>query len=157
MEMWKINSYLKELKKLDDELEMQEESIELEITRLQNWLDNEKDRIAKEKEFYERELETAIKLKREEDPKYIIRSPYGQVSTRKQRPKFKYDDLELLNWAKNNREDLVEVETVEKVNKNEIKKLGQVYDGKLVTEDGEVIEGVEVEEREEVVTIKLGE
>ena len=157
MEKWKINSYLKELKKLETEYKEQEESINEEIQRLENWLQNEKVRIDKEKEFYQRELETAIKLKREEDPKYIIRSPYGQVSTRKQRPKFKYDDLELLNWAKNNREDLVKVETVEKVNKNEIKKLGQVYDGKLVTEDGEVIEGVEVEERDEVVTIKLGE
>ena len=60
MEMWKINSYLKELKRLDQELKEQEESIELEINRLKNWLDNERDRIAKEKEFYER-IETACR------------------------------------------------------------------------------------------------
>ena len=66
---------------------------------------------------------------------------------KKQEPEFsRVDDL-LLAWTKKNRPELVK--TVESTDWAKLKRECTVVDGKAVTKDGEIVEGVAVTERED--------
>lgn len=83
-----------------------------------------------------------------------LKLPYGNLSFKKQQPKYNYGcDEELVLALKESRPDLVNIKTTESVNKTLLKKEGTVFDGKLYL--GEfVVPGVTVQEQEPKFEIK---
>ena len=94
-------------------------------------------------------IKTYLDKKREEDPKYKITTAIGTVSTRKS-TNWKYDDEKLLDFFKKN--DMTKfIRVKEEVNKVDFKKEAIVTDsGVVVTEAGEIIDGVEVTQEEKL-------
>lgn len=87
----------------------------------------------------------------------IYNLPAGKVSIKPQAPKFSVDDTEFVSWLKNNgHSDLVKC--TESGQWGELKKNGVIVseDGKTVlTVDGELVEGVTVEQRDDVVKVEV--
>lgn len=93
---------------------------------------------------------------KEVDPKFKISTPYGKVSSRKQQPKWNYEDEKVLNWLKENDTELIRIK--EEVNKAELKKKYKAVGKEVITEDGgEIVEGITIEERPDSINIKVVE
>lgn len=126
-----------------------------EIERIRAWEQQEIGSLDSSKEFFEGLLTEYFTREREKDPKFKISTPYGKVSARKQQPKWNYDDEKLVNWLLQNDKELVRVKY--EPDKNGIKKKYKIIGENVITEDGEIVEGITVEERPEKVTIKVVE
>lgn len=148
--------HLKEKQKHNSELAKAEiEEIQKEIDEVQEWLDKENDRLSSNIEYFESLLFSyALKL-REENPEFKTHKlPFGQLQFRKKRPKWKYDNEKLLEFVEKNYEELVKVR--KNVDKRKLKSWVKIVGGKVIMEKtGEVIEGVEVEERPEKFNVKI--
>lgn len=73
--------------------------------------------------------------------------PGGKLVLKTQNPEYKRDDKAVIEWAKaNNLGQFVKVE--EKLAWAELKDATAVFEGHIVTEDGEIVPGVEVVNRE---------
>lgn len=130
-----------------------DELVEKEIERIKSWASKDKEQLDNSRKFFESLLEEYYREQREVDPKFRISTPYGRVSSRRQQPKWNYNDRELLDWLKENQPELIRVK--EEPNKVEIRKAFKVAGENVVTEDGEIVEGITIEEREPKVTIKV--
>ena len=126
-----------------------------EIERIKAWQEQEERGLDNSKEFFEGLLTEYFAREREKDPKFKISTPYGKVSARKQQPKWNYDDEKLVNWLLENDKELVRVKY--EPDKNGIKKKYKIVGENVVTEDGEIVEGITVEERQEKINIKVVE
>jgi hypothetical protein len=132
-----------------------QELAQKEIERIKTWEQQEISSLNNSKEFFEGLLTEYFAREREKDPKFKISTPYGKVSARKQQPKWNYDDEKLVNWLLQNDKELVR--TKYEPDKNGIKKKYKVIGTNVVTEDGEIVEGITVEERPEKIEIKVVE
>ena len=128
---------------------------EKEIRRIENWAKDELDKLSNSRQFFESLLIEYFMREREKDPRFKISSPYGKVTARKQQPKWHYDEAKLIEWLKENNKDLLRVKY--EPDKNEIKRVYKVVGTNVVTEDGEIVEGITIEERPEKITIKVVE
>ena len=72
----------------------------------------------------------------------------GKLVLKKQSPEIKTDNEKLLEWLKNSNKNEF-VQTTEKPAWGELKKTLQQLDNKYITEDGEVVEGIELFERDD--------
>ena len=79
--------------------------------------------------------------------------PTGKLVLKKQAPEFSRDNATLLPWLKENRPELVKVE--ESPNWAELKKAVTVVGETVVTQDGEVVPGVKVTEREDKFEVEV--
>lgn len=83
-----------------------------------------------------------------------IKLPYGNLSFKKQQPKYIYgDEDELKLLVKEVKPDLIKVETVEKLDKTMLKKNGRVEDGKFYLGDT-IIPSITVQTQEDKFEIK---
>ncbi len=81
------------------------------------------------------------------------RLPSGEIIKKYPSPEFRRDNDKLLDWIKaNNMNEYIEVKEAPKW--GELKKTIQVVGNQVVTEDGEIVEGVEVVERPPMVEFK---
>ena len=73
--------------------------------------------------------------------------PEGKLVMKTQNPEFKRDDKAVIEWAKaNNLPQFVKVK--EELAWSDLKGATDVFEGHIVTEDGEIVPGVEVIERD---------
>ena len=79
--------------------------------------------------------------------------PTGKLVLTKQAPEYERKDEDLLPWLKQNRPDLVKV--TESPNWAELKKTVKINGENVVTEDGEVVPGVKVTEREDKFEVEV--
>lgn len=126
-----------------------------EIERIQNWAKDELDKLENSTQFFEGLLTEYFIAEKEKDPKFKISTPYGKVSSRKQQPKWNYDNDKVIEWLKENNMDLVRVK--HEPDKVAIKKTYKVAGTNVVTEDGEIVEGITIEERPDSINIKVVE
>ncbi len=126
-----------------------------EIERIRNWQKQEEESLNNSKEFFEGLLTEYYVRQKEVDPKFKISTPYGKVSSRKQQPKWNYEDEKVLNWLKENDTELIRIK--EEINKVELKKKYQIVGNEVVTEDGEIVEGITIENRPDSINIKVVE
>lgn len=124
-----------------------------EKRRIATWEKEEKAQIQSSKDFFNFLLEEYYRGQRELDPKFKLSTPYGKVTSRKQQAKWNYDDEKVLEWLKENDAELIRVK--EEINKAELKKKYQIVGSSVVTEDGEIVEGISIEEREPSISIKV--
>jgi len=126
-----------------------------EISRIENWAKDELDKLSNSRQFFEGLLTEYFIKQRELDPKFKISTPYGKVTARKQQPKWNYDEDKVVNWLLQNDKELVRVKY--EPDKNGIKKKYKIVGTNVVTDDGEIVEGITVEERPETISIKVVE
>lgn len=126
-----------------------------ERQRIDEWEKKELSVLENSTEFFEGLLAEYFVKQRELDPKFKLSTPYGRVSSRKQQPKWNYEDEKVLNWLKENDTELIKIK--EEINKVELKKKYQIVGNTVVTEDGEIVEGITVEEVPDSINIKVVE
>lgn len=120
-----------------------------EIQRLQLFIRKEESRRDNNVAYLEHLLENYLLQRREEDPNFKLKTVTGTVSNRKSTI-WNYDEEKLIDFLKNN--NMAEfIRVKEEVNKTDFKKAAIVTDsGVVVTEAGEVIDGVEVTQEEKL-------
>ena len=80
--------------------------------------------------------------------------PGGKLVLKVQNPEYKRDDNTVIAWAKeNNMAQFVKVE--EKLAWQELKDATAVFEGHIVTEDGEIVPGVDVVNRESKFIVEV--
>lgn len=80
--------------------------------------------------------------------------PGGKLVMKTQNPEFKREDKTVIEWLKkNNREQFVNVE--EKLDWERLKGSTAVFNDSVVTEDGEIIPGIQVVEREPKFVVEV--
>lgn len=72
--------------------------------------------------------------------------PAGKLVRKTQNPEFRRDDSAVIAWARENAPEYIK--TVEQLDWASLKGNTGVFDGHIVTDDGEIVPGVEVIERE---------
>ena len=150
---WVIEKYQEEMMekaRYKESLQARVEGLQEKLRKLEN-----EEREAKERrdsyliEYFE-SIDDKFKKKTKTQEKY--RLPSGEIIKKYPNPEFKRDNNKLLKWIKANELDYVEVKESPKW--EELKKVTKVVSGQVVTEDGEIVEGVEVVERPPVMEFK---
>ena len=145
---------LGKLREVNKEIEQNERLAKNNIDRIHDWLDQKNEKSNANKEYFEQILSEYIFTEKQKNPSWKLDTPNGKLSTRKQQPKWNYNDKKLVEELKNTEF----LKTEYKVNKKSLKKEAVVKDGKVILPDtGEIIEGVVVEPVSEKAVIKLAE
>lgn len=155
---------IEEKKKEIEELANKEiEPYKLEISRINEWKDTELKSFDRSIAFFNFLLEEYYREQRKLDPKFKVTTPYGKITSRKQQPKWNYEDEKLIGYLEHYKPELIRIK--KEVNKNDFKKAVKEKDGFILMDDGkvvsnetgELIEGVTVEERPDSINIKVVE
>ena len=151
-----VNWAFRKIRAYKNEIEQNNKLADKEIERINSWRKKENEAAENSIEYFEGLITEYFVKMREVDPKYKVSTPYGKVSTRKQQPKWNYDDKKVVEWLKENgKEELIRVK--EEPSKADIKKAFKVAGNNVVTEDVEIVEGIEIEKRGEKINIKVVE
>ena len=144
----KCNWALKKIAKLEKEMQEKSNIAEEEIFKINEWLTSEIEKRENHIEHLQSLIREYTDKLKEDDPDLKTHSlPYGEIKYRSQQPKWVYKKS-LTDYVKQTMPELIKVK--ETVNKAELKKICNVVNGKVVNkETGEIIKGVEVEERGE--------
>lgn len=147
------------LRKIKQYKEQQKENIALaesETSKIEAWLQAVNGDAQGSIDYFQGLLAKYAMSKRKVDPEFkSTKLPNGAIRFRRQQPAFKYDTNKVIESLKKlERVDLIRIK--EEPDKTAIKKAFIIDDDKLINpETGEIVEGVEVEYREdkfEVVT-----
>jgi len=148
--------HLKKKQNNNEELAQKEISkLESEIDEVKEWLKSENDSLQNSIDYFKNLLNGyALNLK-EEDPDFkTLKLPFGKLQFRKKRDKWHYEEDKLLEFAKENIKSAVKVK--EKVDKRKLKKhLKKAGDKAVIEATGEIVEGVNIEERGEEFKVKV--
>lgn len=148
------NWCMRKMRANEKKLAEYKELAKAEIERINAWLKKEAEKIDNSNSFFQVKLEEYFLEQRANDPKFKLSTPYGKMSTRKQHPKWYYDEDKLLSYLKeSNKAEFIR--TKEEIDKAKLKKSVSVKEGRAVTEDGEIIECITIEEQPDKITIKL--
>lgn len=152
---WVIDKANKDLIEINRFKKSLEEKLE-EIREKLNKLHEEENRVKEWRDSYLIEYFETIpdEFKKKTKTMEKYRLPSGEIIKKYPNPEFKRDNKKLLGWIKANKLDYVEVKETPKW--GELKKVTKVVNGQVVTEDGEIVEGVEVVERPPVMEFKEG-
>jgi hypothetical protein len=148
--------HLKEKQAKNEELaESEIEEIQKEINEVQKWLNEENDKLQNSISFFESILYSyALELRKEDPELKTHKLPFGKLQFRSKRPKWNYDNSKLLDFVSTNYRELVKVK--KSVDKRKLKQVTEVVGDKVVVRDtGEIVEGVEVVERDEEFQVKV--
>jgi hypothetical protein len=149
-----LNWALRQLSAIDSEKKEINKVADAEMDRILQWQQKEVEVIDNRKAFFEGLIMEYAMNERTKDHKFkSVSSPYGKVTFKKQPPKWKYDDQKLVDYLESvSALDLIRVKK-EPV-KTEIKKRFTVLeDGRVLDEDGTVVEGITVEYKDEKIEI----
>ena len=80
--------------------------------------------------------------------------PCGKLILKTQNPEYKRDDSTVIEWLKKNKQTQY-VKTKEELAWKELKEVTGIFEGHVVTEDGEIIPGIEVVEREPKFVVEV--
>src|SRR5699024_3065379 len=144
---WWIEMKRQELKEIRTYQDKLKEKIAFYEEKLRKVKDEEKHVIEQRDEMLAKYFET-INLNEMKKTKTMLkyRLPNGELVKRYQNPQFKRNDSTLAEWLeKNNMTDYIQVKKSAKW--GDLKKITEVVGDKVVTEDGEIVEGIEVVER----------
>lgn len=150
------NWALRKIKQKQEEMKKNKELAVAEIAKIEEWLKSVNGALQADVDYFQGLLAEYAMKQRETDPDFkSMKLPNGRFGFRKQQPKWVYDDKRLLESLKEqDAEELIRIK--EEPNKQAIKKLFLVQNGKLFNPGtGEVIDGVEIVERDEKFEVKV--
>lgn len=157
----KLNAIEAKIKDIERIAQEEREPYELMISKINDWKDQEIKSFDRSINFFNFLLEQYYREQRELDPKFKLSTPYGKVSSRKQQPKWEYDEKQLLPYLEHYSPELIRIK--KEVNKvdfknsvNEGKGFVLIGDGKIAhAGTGEILEGITVTEQPDSITIKV--
>lgn len=145
---------LRKIKSINTRLADVKETALAEISRIQDWAQEEEEKAAKERAFFEHLLQDYAERLRTEDPKFkSLKLPHGKIAFRKQSPEFIRDNDKLLAWVKSNRPEFVRIK--EEPDWASLKKEVVVAGEQAVDANGEIIEGVTVVTRPDKFIVEV--
>lgn len=153
----RISYFHDRMTEIDGIVEKQIEPFLKKIEKIREWGEQAKEEYVSKVSHYEALLEVFMRQEVEKQleagkkPKKTINLPYGKIALKKQQPEFQRDEEVLFEYAKQT--GFIRVK--ESTDWAELKKKCQVHDGKLIDENGEVVPGVVVVEREDKFEVKL--
>jgi hypothetical protein len=146
-----VNSVMKTIKGLEDKKKENEAFAEVEIEKVNNWLESVNKVLENSIEYYKGLLlEYYLEEKRNNPKLKTLSVPNGKFKCRTTK-KINYDDDKMLQYLKDNHSSLIE--TVEKFNKSEVKKLFQNGVDQFT---GEIVDWI-TETEEVTYTVKTAE
>ena len=151
-----LNWVLRKLSVLEAKKKEINELADAEIERIENFRKQELENLQRSEDFFLGLInEYAQKRKLEEPGFKSEKTPYGRITWTKKPPKWNYNDEKLLAFLEQNgRDDLIRIKK-EPV-KTEIKKVFQLHtDGKVYDENGQEVEGIEVEFQADELRVKV--
>ena len=154
----KANWALKKIRQMKNKIAEKEEFAQKEIDEIKKWLEEETSKLEDSIEYFESMLtEYAMKMKEEDEDLKTHKLPAGKLQFRKRRPKWNYDNEKLMeHLEKSGRGELIRVKKLP--DKRKLKKQVEVAGNKVVdAETGEIIEGIEVQERGESFKVKVND
>lgn len=137
------NYFCKVVNELREERAKTEELINQELERVQKeyeaYKTKELNRIDGQIRYFSGLLESYATKELQNSKKRSIKLPHGTLSIKKQQDKYDYDEDAILECLKKNKQDkFIKVQTVETVNKKDLKKEGFSHNGKLYLDNIEV-------------------
>lgn len=123
--------------------------VQSQVEKLQIWLEKMNKEQQNSIDFFELKLAPYLESEIAGSKKKSVTLPNGVVGYRKKTNTIK-NDAEIFDFVKNNYSEYIKTE--EKVDLASFKKACSVVDGKLITEDGEVVPGYTVEESQVLYT-----
>lgn len=151
----KLKAIAEKKKEIEELAKKEIKPYKLAISEIEEWKDTELESFDRSINFFNFLLEEYYREGRKSDAKFKVSTPYGKVTSRKLQPKWNFEEDRLLGWLKAN--DLELVRTKEEVNKAELKKKYKIVGNNVVTEDGEIVEGIEIEEQQDSIAVKVVE
>ena len=144
---------LQKIKENKEEIAAKAELAKKRIYQIEKWLESETKTLENNIEHLKGMLAEYADQLKESDPDFKTKKlPFGKIQYRSQRPKWHYKD-DLLEYAESSMPDIVKLK--KQIDKKKLKDKCEVVGGKVINkETGEVITGVEVEERGEKLYIK---
>lgn len=141
------NWCFKQILELQNDKKEIDEFVEKELKIIEEYHKKETENINGSIEYFKTLLQQYVEEQEENDPKFKLSVPYGTASFGKEQVKIKYDDDKMLEFVKSsNLLEFVNTTVVEKLNKKEFNKyLTVAEDGRVLTEDGEVLENAYAE------------
>lgn len=137
------NYFCKVVNELREERAKTEELINQELERVQReyeaYKTKEFNRIDGQIQYFSGLLESYATKELQNSKKRSIKLPHGTLSIKKQQDKYDYDEEAIIECLKKNKQDkFIKVQTVETVNKKDLKKEGFSHNGKLYLDNIEV-------------------
>ncbi|KRE33263.1 hypothetical protein ASG85_13360 [Paenibacillus sp. Soil724D2] len=149
-----LNWTLRKLTAIEGKKRELQSMIDDEIARLKLFLEKETSTLTEAENSFKALISEYAAQKREEDPDFKLKTPYGRVSYRKQPDKWLYDEEVLVAYLEQN--DFTElIRTKKEPVKTEIKKLFHPKDGKVYDGNGQLVEGINIEYQPDVLDIKV--
>lgn len=137
------NYFCKVVNELREERAKTEELINQELERVKKeyeaYKTKEFNRIDGQIQYFSGLLESYATKELQNSKKRSIKLPHGTLSIKKQQDKYDYDEDAIIECLKKNKQDkFIKVQTVETVNKKDLKKEGFSHNGKLYLDNIEV-------------------
>lgn len=153
-----LNWAMRKLSTLNSKKNGIDELAAKEMERITSWREKECDSINHTKSFFEGLIMEYAMNERSKDKEFkTSKVPYGKVTFTKQQPKWNYDDEKLISYLESvSALDLIRVK--KEAVKTEIKKrFKTLEDGRVLDEEGTIVDGITVEYQEDKLSIKVGE
>ena len=152
---WKIKDLagadwcFEKLQLIDNERDERITFAKSQIEKYEKFIEQEKKIAENRGSYFKWKLQEYLQERRQSNPNYAIKTTKGKVNVTTPTV-WNYDDKKLLEFLKTN--ELPEfIRIKEEINKVDLKKAVQVTDsGDVVTQDGEIIEGVKVTNNEKI-------
>ena len=136
-DLHEVNSVLKTIKGLEDKIKENKSFAEIEIKKVQDWLESVNKVLENSIEYHKGLLlEYYLEEKRNNPKLKTLSVPNGKFKCRTNK-KIHYDEDKMLQYLKDNHSSLIEV--VEKFNKTEVKK---IFQNGVDTFTGEIVDWV---------------
>lgn len=149
----KANWCMKQIQAKERQKEELKQLVEYEKQKLDIYLAQESKGPEESIEFFKAKMQPYIAEKIAEGKKKSINLPCGVVGFRSVPASIQRNEEELLPWVEKNNATFVKV--VSSVNWAELKKTLKFVSGQAVTEEGEVVPGIVVEEKEPIFFVKV--
>ncbi len=149
-----VNWALRKIAVLNKQINENEQLAKEEKYRIEQWEQRENSSHKQSVEFFEQKISEYHSKLLADDPKAKIKTPYGQVSSRKVSAKIEYGNNTIQELKELGLDEYVRVK--EEVNKADLKKVLTITDDlKVVTEDGEVLSSAIVTPESHKTVIKV--
>lgn len=151
------NWALRKIKESQYDIKNNNQIAQKEIDKIESWLKQVNEQSSNSIDYFQGLLARYAMEIKTNDPSFkSLKLPNGKLGFRKQQPKWSYDENTLVSSLKSLGLDEY-IKTEEKPVKKDIKKALQIAGNKAVTEDGQVVEGIEIEEREESFGVAIND
>lgn len=141
------NKYMRIVRSLEGQMADVEKMRKAEVERIDAFYQGQREEIDGKAEFFRQLLVDYYQRKRELDPKYQLKTPWGRVTSRRVKTMDWRDEAQTLAWLEDSgHSDLVKVE--KSIKKADLKKAMNAADGHFIDPaTGEIVPGVAFEEK----------